>query len=415
MNTRPHARPRWPSGPVIGGLVALLLLGGAGFLEGLAAEPSRAWPVYLVNFLFWAGLAQAGVTFAALHQITGSRWGPAVRRLAEGMGAFLPAALLLFLPLVPGRAWLFPWLQEPLPQKAWWLDAPRLFLRDGGGLILLTWVSLLFVRYSLRPELGEAIAQGQLPPRGLAAWLANGWQGLAAERARSRRALSVLAPAVLLIYCLVWSLLGFDLVMSLSPAWSSTLFGAYIFLTTFYLGLAGLAVLAVLLRKPCGLLGHVASAQLHDLGKLLLGFCMLTGYFFFSQYLVIWYGNLPREYGFFLVRGEGAWGPLAWTVLGLVVFLPFVVLLSRRAKERPGSLLALTLVIVVGMWLERYVLVVPSLAPARGPAFGWVELSTTLGFLAAAALSYAGFVRILPPGALVPEPGREALPPDRAC
>jgi Ni/Fe-hydrogenase subunit HybB-like protein len=185
--------------------------------------------------------------------------------------------------------------------------------------------------------------------------------------------------------------------MALDPSWYSTLFGAYFFVSSFYLGLAAIAILAVLAQRRLGLEEQIGRRQFHDLGKLLFGFCLVTGNFFWSQFVVIWYGNLPEETAYLILRGyEMPWAPLTWTILIVSFIIPFLLLLSRRVKESPRILLPIALVILIGMWIERYILVVPSLWHQAGLPFGWIELLITGGFLAAVALSYSAFLSIFP-------------------
>lgn len=381
--------PRRLPRKVMSVLWVLIAAGAVTFLLGATGPNSlRAWQIFLVNFLFWSGMAQGGLVFAATYQVTRARWGGAIRRLAEGMGAFLPVSFLLFFLLLFGREVLFPWVLEPIPEKQAWLNAPFLFIRDGLGLLILYGLSLAYLYFSLRPDLGRASKHSSL--------FARGWRGLEAEQERSRRVLAFLAPAFLVLYALVFSLIGFDLAMSLDPRWYSTLFGAYFFMSSFYLALAALTVIAVLGRKHLTLGGQIEQKQFHDLGKLIFGFCLVTGDFFWSQYVVIWYGNIPEETAYVILRTvEMPWAPVAWGVLISAFVIPFLILLSRRVKENPWTLLAVASVIVIGMWFERYLLVVPSLWRHGTFPLGWMELVITLGFFAAFALPYLVFERRL--------------------
>lgn len=375
---------------VLGPLWLLVVAGAATFvLEIAGPHPLRAWQIFLVNCLFWSGMAQGGLVFAAIYQVTQARWGGAIKRLAEGMGAFLPVSFLLFFLLFFGREVIFPWVLKPVPGKGTWLTVPFLLLRDGLGLLILYGVSFAYLYFSLRPDLGMVYKHSSLFTRG--------WRGLEAEQERSRRVLAILTPTFLLLYALIFSLIGFDLAMSLDPHWYSTLFGAYFFMSSFYLGLATLAIIAVLTRKHLKLTGQIGRTQFHDLGKLIFGFCLVTGDFFWSQFVVIWYGNLPEETGYVILRAmEMPWAPLSWTVLTVSFIGPFIILLSRRVKENPRTLFTVTSFIVAGMWLERYILVVPSLWHDPSLPLGWIEFSITLSFFAAFTLSYLAFVTRIP-------------------
>jgi hypothetical protein len=233
----------------------------------------------------------------------------------------------------------------------------------------------------------------------------NSGYGTAAERRltesrwkHDRSTLTSLAIAVLVLYAFVFSLIGFDLVMALDHRWYSTLFGAYFFMSSFYVGLSGITVTVILARKYLPPTDQVQTGALSDLAKLVFAFCLLTAYFLWSQYLVIWYGNLPEEVGFFILRMHNAsWAWLTWTALALMFAIPFLALLSRRAKQNPFLLCIVSIIVLVGMWIERYLLVAPSLALTRGPRLGWIEAITTATFVAAMALSYSVYLRVILP------------------
>ena len=369
-------------------MVSLLLafIGGAAFWIGVSgSQAERAWQVFLVNYLFWSGLAFGSILISAALVITKARWGRPLKRLAEAPVAFLPLSFLLFWVLYLGRDKLFPWIHEsPSPKEAW-LNTGFLFARDGVSIFLLTAVSLALVYYSVRGE-REIYSQG-----------IEAWKGTKNRGEENLHKQSILSPLLAILYALILSLIGFDLVMSLSPHWHSTLFGMYFFTGGFYSSLAGLMVLSVISVKTLKMEPFIQKKQFHDLGKLLLGFCLVTGDFFFSQFLVIWYGNLPEETRFVITRVNSApWKPLAWTVLVVCFALPFVVLMGRKAKMRPGLMLILGGFILIGMWLERFLLVAPSLWPGKELPLGLTEILISLGFLGLMGLSLLWFFNRFP-------------------
>ena len=407
---------RWtqPS-PVSPGLMrscfGLMAVGVAVLLAGLVGDPARTWQIYLVNFLYWGALAQGAVVFAAIYHVVGAKWGPPIRRLGEGMAAFLPVSFLLFLPLYAGLDLFFDRVQQLNPQRGAWFDSRFIFVRGGLGLGSMTVLSLFFVYYSLRPEVGAALERGLRARHWVYGWIADAWQGERVEMARSERGMEVLATGVLLAYPITYTFMAFDLIMALDPFWYSSLFGGYFFIGTFYLGLAGLTVVVSLLARR----GHpgITTRQLGDLGRLLFGFTLTYAAMLWSQYIVIWYGNLPEETHFVVLRlWKPPWATLSWSALVAAIFLPFVIFLSRKAKEHPPIMLATGLLIAAGLWLERYVLVVPSLWHDETAPFGWLEIGVTAGFLGAAGWSYGLFLRYFPilplartPAAAAPLPG----------
>ncbi len=219
--------------------VLLILIGGTTFVIGISGtRAERTWQAFLVNYLFWSGLAFGSVLFSAILVITKARWGRPVKRLAEAPAAFLPLSFLLFWVLLPGREKIFPWIHEPLPQKAAWLNTGFLFARDGLSIFLLTILSLALVYFSVR---GENEIYSRKPGTGKE----NSDPG-----GKNLSKQTVLAPLVAIAYALVLSLLGFDLVMSLSPHWYSTLFGMYFFTGAFYSALAALIFFQSFRSRP---------------------------------------------------------------------------------------------------------------------------------------------------------------------
>jgi hypothetical protein len=360
----------------------LVLIGAVVFIAGISGpQARRIWQAYFINYLFWSGIGFGSVLFAAIINMTSARWAWPLKRIAEAPGAFLPPAFALFWVLYAGREELFPWIRTPIEEKAAWLNAGFMFARTGSGLLLLTMVSMALIYYSVRMDAGQ---QGPGASR-------------EKERAQDWRAQTILSPILAILFALVMTLSAFDLVMSLDPHWYSTLFGAYYFMGSFYTGLAALMFLAGLAGRTAGMEQFLGDQQFHDLGKLLFAFCMVTGYLFFTQFLVIWYGNLPEETRYVILRVVTTpWEPVAWAALTAIFIIPFTVLLSRKIKMKTGFMMGLSALVLAGMWLERFILVAPSLWKQQGIPLGFIELAITGGFLGAMAWSIIIFFRKVP-------------------
>jgi Ni/Fe-hydrogenase subunit HybB-like protein len=350
--------------------IVLLVAAGILFLfTSNGFHHRRFWEIYLVNLLFWTGISQAGVVFSAVIVLTRALWWRPVRRIAEGLAMFLPVSLLLFVVFFLGGRDLYPWARSSGTPHYPWLDWTPLVIRDLAGVALLHLLSFIFIVSSIRAG--------------------NGSRG-------GHRFVRVLSPILIVVYAVVYSLLAIDLVMSLAPEWYSTLFGGYFFIGNLYAGLAFLGIFVVL-HRGSGSDHPVTANTLHDIGKLLLAFCLITGDFFWSQFLVIWYGNLPEETAFILRRIDGThWAGLTWSVLLVAFILPFLILLSRRVKIAPAGLLTVSAIVVVGMWLERYVLIIPSVYDGESFPLGGTEIATTLGFLSLFLLARLVGDRFLP-------------------
>ncbi len=412
--------------------VVLMAVGALSFAAGLLSDhPETAWRAFHVNFLYYAALSQAGLVLACAFVIIGARWPGPVRRIAEALAAWVPVTfvLALLVLLLGGAHHIFPWIEHPIEIKAPWLNPVRFWTTQLGVFFVLTVLTLAFLRTSVRPALGD-VAERAAVARGLFERFAAGWRGEEAEREASERRLRVLAPIICLLFAVGYSLVGFDQVMSVAPMWFSNLFGAYFAWGGFLSAIAATALIAVLLRHAPGLDGHIDENRMHDLGKMLFAFSIFWMYLFWSQYIVIWYGNLPEETGFVaarlgpqflqdkglpgtrwlvegfdfsferLHRSPYAWLSMAvWTCCWIV---PFWVLLGQRPKRSPLVLGGVALVMLVGFWLERNVLIWPSLVPDdRWAWLGPIQIGIALGFLGAFALVFLIYTRVFP-GLAVP-------------
>jgi len=362
-------------------LAAFAIVGAVMFVVGLFMEtPLRAWQAYFINWVFWSSLAQGAVVFAAILDVTNSSWGRPMKRIAESFAAFLPISFLLYLPLWFGMEHLYAWSVHPLPGSEWWLSKGFVFIRDLVALAVLYGLSLYYVRASIRPDLGSAEAKAK-PGAGLRGMIAGAWRGeedeikLGVERRR------VLAPAVIIAFAFIFSLIAYDLVMSMSPTWYSTLFGAYFWVISVFSALALVALFTILIRKRAGILDAIGEAQFHDLGKLMFGFTLLSMDFFWSQFLIIWYGNIPEETGYILIRAfSEPWVVPTWIVLFGAFVAPFFLLLRRGMKTDPRKLFLVSLWILVMVWLEKFVLVAPSVWPGHDLPLGIMEILLILGY-----------------------------------
>ena len=342
----------------------LAALGAIAFVIALLrGGAATAWEAYLVNLLFFLGVAQGAMVASAAFYLTQAKWGGSTPyRLGEAFAPFLWVGFLLFFGLYFGRAAIFPWVRHPIAQKAAWLNIPFLFARDGIGLALMAAVSNAFVRISRSEE-------------------ARAWTIATREIEMPPHSIRVIAPILAGLYAVVYTLIAFDLVMSLAPVWRSTLFGWFFFAGCFWSGLTAMALIATALRNRLGANNLFTNPTvMHDFGKMVFAFSVFWVYLLFAQYIVIWYGDLPVETFFIVQRVHHMpWSPLSVVCLILIWAIPFIALMSQRSKKTPLVLGTVAALGLVGMWLERYVLVVPSLSPDAIP-FGPTQFLISLGF-----------------------------------
>jgi Ni/Fe-hydrogenase subunit HybB-like protein len=403
-------------------------VGVLSFAWGLGTDPDRAYRVFLHNWLLWAALAQGALVLSAAFRLTNAGWQGPIHRLVDSLGAFVPLSLLLFVVVFVGRHELYHWIHDPghVAGKEWWYRETLFLWRDTLGLLWMTFISAFYYYLSLRPTLARARETATGWRKSLIdAWTA-GWRGEEREQTISERRSRKLAAVLALSYTLVYSLLSVDLIMSLSPHWVSTMFPAYYAWGGFLSAVSLTAVVALLLRNGEQLRGEITPARMHDMGKMVFAFSIFWMYLFWSQYLVIWYGNIPEETEFVVARLgsqfiqdtwylQGFWTRLsepyakvtllAWILLWV---LPFWVLLGQRPKKTPAILGAIATGSVFGFWIERYVLVTPSLvapeavlAGAPITPLGGIEIGIGLGFLGLFFLCFLVFSRVFP-GVLPP-------------
>ena len=376
------ATPASPARPMHPFLVLLAILGIVAFLYGISqGEPARVWGIYLVNLLFWSSLAITGPAVAGMIQVTEGRWSPSIKRVALTTAGFLPISLVLFVVLFWGRATLYPWVTAPLPIKAVWLNVPFMALRIGLGSLLLYWVAMRLVKSVLVED-----QPGQDTP--------------AAIDRRFR-----LASVLLVLYVVVLSLWGFDLLMSLDPYWYSGLFGGYYVVTSMYPGF-GLVTYLTIRSNERGVT-HVSPSAIQDVAKLTFALAVFWMYFFFSQYLVIWYGNVPAETRFVARRFFAQpWGYIAWAIFIIGWLIPFSYLLKRLTGRPPARHQVFKVILFFGwiaIFFERMLLVFPALLRDNTVPIGPVEVLVTLGFFALFVLSRNWFLARYRPVLVLPK------------
>ena len=341
-----------------------LLIGLLSFGFGFFLDRERTWTAYLTSFFFFVSLGLGGVFFLAIHWVSGAVWSTNLRRFAEAMTAFLPYACVGGLLFLLGAHHLYPWLDASavakdslLKIKSSYLNFPFFVVRF--FVFLLGW--WLFAWLFRRLSLGQD--KGKLPQ----------------EHFKEKN--KKLSITFLFFFAISFSFFSVDLLMSLLPHWFSTIFGIYTFAGLVQATFATLILLVIWVRKAGYIQGYVTLEHLHDLGKYLKGFTVFWAYIAFSQFLLIWYANVPEETEFYLIRSKGGW---LWISFGLLAFrflLPFWALLPRGAKRSPKHLSVVCLWLLFMHYIDIYWLIYPNF---KGHAFqipSLLEAGLFVGFL----------------------------------
>ena len=372
----------------------LVVIGVVTFIAGLASKhPERAWQAYLINFLLWSAIAQGAVLFSAVMHMTKARWSGPISSLSESFTAFFPLSFILFLLLFLGRAHIFPWLHEDLHGKEVWLNIPFLFWRDFFGLLILYLLGFAYLFNALQLKFDPNQPSGEIRKYIYNAWKQNNQNP---ERIKSR--MTIYGGFYILAFALVLCLIGFDLVMSMDPHWISTLFGAYHFVKSFFIGLGALIIVAAIIRLKQGEASGIKSNHFHDIGKLFFGFCLLWADFFYVQLMVIYYGNIPEETHYVIARTMLApWNKLAWSVFIVCFVGPFFILLNKDIKTRPIFMIVICSIVIVGIWFEHLLLLGPALShESQSIPLSFSDGLISLGFLGLMAIAIGYFMKVFP-------------------
>jgi hypothetical protein len=390
-----------PVPKAIGALALVLaVIGAITFIAGLFLEPYRAWRAYHVNWLFFTVLSSAGVMFVAVQRITTARWSRPIIRLMEGYVAFLPVAFVLLLASVLlGKGHIFPWTHEtpPVAEKVLYFDATFLTLRVLISFAAIAALSIWYIYTSVRLDVGLVPDGGSKWAAGLRARMRNGFRDERRELHSTHSLQGKLAVVLALVFGYGWTVLAFDLSMGLSLHFQSTLYGWWFFMGGWLSSLTMFTLLVMAWRRFLGAEEVIKENHFHDLGKLCFAFTAFWGYLTFSQFLVIWYGNMGEETHWPRLRLMAPWVHASVTAVMFVFFAPFFGLLSRAAKVFRPTLALFTLISLAGMWLVRYLEVYPSLfGVAPELPFGVWEIGITLGFLGLWGMCYLAFMNAFP-------------------
>jgi Ni/Fe-hydrogenase subunit HybB-like protein len=364
------------------GQIALFIglgVGIVGCVAGLQLNDARLWASFLLNAFFFLTLALGAVVFVSINRVANAGWDTAIRRVPEAMMRYLPVGSLLMMGVFFGRHSLYEGLRsafgygdKPMVFKNAWLSAPFFFGRM--ALFLGTWTLLAWL---IKRESRLQDADGSL-----------------IHTVRIKR----YAAVFLVVFGLTFTFASFDWLMSIEPLFYSTIYAFYVIAGVLLSGFASITVLVIVLQRR-GWLPQVNEHHLHNLGKLVFGFSTFWAYIWLCQYLLIYYANLPEETIYYIRRMQTpAWKILFFANILLNWLVPFALLLPRSVKKSGGWLMLTCVIVLIGHWIDLYVMIFPAFEHAALP--GLVDVAITIGF---AALFIQAFASGLRQTALVPQ------------
>lgn len=366
--------------PRLFNIVSLLLvaIGIATFAYGFAKSPQQAWANYLLNNYYFLSIAIGAAFFVALQYITQSGWSAGFKRVPEAMMLYIPVGAILFFLVIFGGNNLYLWTHkdiihtdEILLHRSAYLNMPFAILRMAvffGIWIIMIW---LIRRASIKEDkLGglDYFKKSEL-----------------------------YSKIFIFILGITFCLFTFDWIMSVEPHWSSTLYALKNFIAAFYHGTAMIALIVIILNGR-GYFSFMNKFHVHDFTRYVFMLSIIWGYFWFSQFMLIWFGNLPEETVYYAIRWKHDWQTLWYTDVLINWFIPFAVLLpviTSRSKVILGSIVGL---LIIGFWIDLYLQIMPATVGASH--FGIIEIGSFLGFaglfafIVAQALSRANIIPV---------------------
>lgn len=329
---------------IVGVVFALLMVVGIFLPPSMGGGAAQFFRSYLLAFVFWVGIAVGCLGLLMLQHLTGGAWGLVIRRVLEAGTRTWPLLLIMFIPLAFGLGHIYEWVHpehiaEPAARKL--VEAKHGYLN----------VTFFLIRTLIYFAIWAALA-----------FLLNKWSAEQDRTASGRlsKNLQNLSGPGLVLFVLTVTFASVDWVMSLEPEWFSTIFGLIFVIGWVLTAFSFIIAVMVLLAGQKPMDEVLAAPHFHDLGKLLLAFVMIWAYFNFSQYLIIWSGNIPEETKWYLHRTRGGWG---WIAVLVVVFhfaLPFLMLLSRDLKRNARKLAAIAIVVFLMRFIDLFWIITPT-------------------------------------------------------
>jgi Ni/Fe-hydrogenase subunit HybB-like protein len=385
---------------IVGALLLIVLGGVFGYIKQLnlglgVTGLSRPvfWGIYITNFVFFIGISHAGTLISAILRLARAEWRRAITRSAEVI-----TVLVLFfgvgnILIDLGR-----------------VDRIIYVLKHGNFASPLLWdvtsittyltASTIYLFLPLIPDI--AILRDKVKKwRWFYRLLSLGWQGTEKQKKKLELGITIMAILVIPVAVSVHTVVSFVFAMTIQPMWHSAIFGPYFVVGAIFSGIAALIVAMYLIRRAYHLEDYLKPIHFNNLGILLLIMTLLWFYFTFTEFLTTYYGAEPVHMKVFYAKLTGAYAPYFWVMVALCLVIPFIILSSKKTRTIAGTVIA-SVSVIIGMWLERFTIVVPTLINPRLPIETsfyhptWVELFITAGCFALFILLYAIFTKVFP-------------------
>jgi len=363
-------------------LLAIFLVGAASLVFAMqSADVQIDFGLFTVSYLFLLGISQAGVVFTAILRIVEADWGKPWYRLAElSTLAYFPFAIIGFVLIVYyARNDLFGWWLQASPEDhiSPWLNIDWLVIRNLGALLLFYGLAAVYTRKSLRVDMTDGIEAASI------------------DHDAVEKQLYKLSPLVVIAFVGANTFIAWDFAMMLIPHWHSSVFPIFYWFGNLFAGCAAMIAIAVVMRRVDGG-AHFGPYQIKSLGMLVAGFTLLWLYFFWAQFFVIWFGNLPHEAEPLWRQMDGHYAPYFWTMMTACFFLPLLASIFAIVKRSVFGMCVVAFAINLGVWINKYLMIMPVFSADNRPFDHWIDIALALGLLAGFLATIMVLARRLP-------------------
>jgi hypothetical protein len=351
----------------------LIAIGAASFIVGLLTDHRLTWAHYLIVNYYYFSLAMGGAFFFVIQKISQSGWSSAFQRIPEAMMSYIPFAALFFLLLCFGLHDIYQWshkeaivLDPVLQHKSAFLNVPFFFARM--VIYFVLWIVLI---RKLRKLSLEEDLTGREDEKGIMSLFGKS---------------ELYSKILIFILAVTFSLAAFDWMMSIDLHWYSTIFALKNLIAAFLHGVSILTLIVFILNK-LGYFPFLNKFHLHDFARYIFMLSIVWGYFWFAQFMIIWYGNIPEETAYFFVRWQNGWKVLFFLEIGLNWAVPFLILLPVKTSRNTTAIIFIIILLIIGQYIELFVQVIPGTTGLL--KFGWIAAGLFLGYAGLFALVVA--------------------------
>ena len=351
----------------------LIAIGAITIVLGLFTDHKTTWANYLIVNYYFFSLAMGGAFFFVIQSISQSGWSSAFKRVSEAMMSYIPFAALFFLLIWFGMNDLYQWTHkealavDPVIQhKSVYLNVPFFF----GRMILYFLLWIVSVRKLRQISLQEDLADPA------------DTDGIMVLFGKTE----LYSKIFIFILAITFSLSAVDWIMSLDVTWYSTIFALKNLVASFLHGVSILTLIVFILYKR-GYFSFFNEYHLHDFARYIFMLSIIWGYFWFAQFMIIWYGNIPEETAYYSIRWHEGWKILFFLEIGLNWFIPFMILLPVKASRNITLITIVIIFLIIGQYIDLFVQVIPGTTGAL--KFGWISAGTFLGYAGLFALVVA--------------------------